>query len=390
MCRVRLLLLPVIISCLISQAAAAQARHQQEPATAEVYVAEGDRHARERAYDKAVEAYREALRLKPDSASAHHGLGRAYVSMGRAGDALEPLRAAARLDPQNAAVRLNLGITLASLRRADEALVEMNEAKRLAPRDPRVHNELGNLLHNSFGRMEEALAAYHEALRLNPNVPAVHHNIGLMLMRLGRFSEAVGPLEEALRLSPAYLNARYHLSNAYSRLGRYAEAADSWTKFLELAPDGKEALNSRAWNYAYLGGRGREAAADARSFLRIAGWRDEGSQFMVLLAHLGYRQAGQDAEARAVLEECVKRCDKNAWPYPVIRHALGELSGEELLAVADSNDKKTEARTYAGMKLLLEGKGAEARAHFAWVKEYGNKRFFEYPLAVAELGRLAN
>jgi tetratricopeptide (TPR) repeat protein len=390
MCQVRLLLLLVIASCPPGHVAAAQAGTRQAGPAAESYVAEGDRHAQARQYDKAVEAYRQALQIKPDSAAAHHGLGRAYVSMGRVADALEPLRAAARLDPQNAAVRLNLGITLASLRRADEALAELGEAKRLAPRDARVHNELGNVLHNSFGRIEEALAAYHEALRLNPGAPAVHHNIGLMLMRLGRFGEAVAPLEEALRLSPAYRNARYHLSNAYSRLGRYAEAVDSWTKFLELVPDGKEALGSRAWNYMYLGGRGREAAADARAFLRVAGWRDEGSQFMALLAHLGYRQAGLDGEARAVLDEAAKRCDRGSWPYPVIRHMLGELSAEELLAAADSNDRKTEAHTYIGMRLLLEGRDAEARGHFAWVKEYGNKRFFEYPLAVAELGRLGN
>jgi lipoprotein NlpI len=111
---------------------------------------------------------------------------------------------------------------------------------------------------------------------------------------------------------------------------------------------------------------------------------------MALLAHLGHRQEGQDAEARAVLEECAKRCDRNAWPYPVVRHMLGELSADELMALADSNDKKTEARTYVGMKLLLDGRGADARGHFAWVKEYGNKRFLEYPLALAELGRLGN
>jgi lipoprotein NlpI len=111
---------------------------------------------------------------------------------------------------------------------------------------------------------------------------------------------------------------------------------------------------------------------------------------MVLLAHLGYRQSGLDGEARAVLEEAARRCDVGAWPYPVIRHMLGELSADELLGLADSNDRKTEARTYAGMKLLLEGEATGARAHFAWVKEYGNKRFFEYPLAVAEMGRLGN
>jgi hypothetical protein len=40
------------------------------------------------------------------------------------------------------------------------------------------------------------------------------------------------------------------------------------------------------------------------------------------------------------------------------------------------------------MDLLIKGSNDEARTHFQWVKEYGNKRFFEYPLAIEELKRL--
>jgi lipoprotein NlpI len=138
----------------------------------------------------------------------------------------------------------------------------------------------------------------------------------------------------------------------------------------------------------YLGGKGEAAAADALQFLEVAGWRDEASPFMVLIAHLGYRQAGRMADAQKALEEAEKNCDTSAWPYPVIRCLRGEISSEELLRAADNTGKKTEARTYLGMDLLLKVRGAEAREHFAWVKEYGNNRFFEHPLAVAELNRL--
>jgi len=34
------------------------------------------------------------------------------------------------------------------------------------------------------------------------------------------------------------------------------------------------------------------------------------------------------------------------------------------------------------MNLLLTDKSDEAREQFAWVKEYGNKRFFEYALVM--------
>ena len=103
----------------------------------EALVREGNEHVRSKQYDRAVEAFKSALRIDPNLAAAQQGLGGAYVNMGRDGEAVEPLRAGARLDPDNPYAHLNLGIALANLRRA-EALPALNEARRLAPRDPRV------------------------------------------------------------------------------------------------------------------------------------------------------------------------------------------------------------------------------------------------------------
>ena len=380
--------LALLLSCALAASARAQAPDQRPALTAEQYVAEGHRAALEKRFDQAVDAYRQAIKLNPNLAAAYHGLGSAYVNMGRAGDALEPMRVAARLEPSNPLIRLNLGITLANLRRGEEALAELNEAKRLSPGDARVYNELGNVLHNLFGRVEEALAAYEEARRLNPQEPAVHHNIGLMLMRLGRFADAVAPLREALRLNPRYRNARYFLSDAYSKLGRYDEAIESWGKFLEIVPDGPDALTNRAWDNLYAGGRGREAAADARRYLSAHGWRTSTSVYLAVIGHLGYREAGMGEEAQAILDEAAARADTGGWPFALVRYLRGELGGDELLGLAGDNDKKTEAHAYMGMDLLLKGEREAARAHFEWVRDYGNKRFFEYPLALAELKRL--
>ena len=178
-------------------------------------MAEGNRFAQERQYDKAVDAFKQALRINPEQAGAQLGLGSAYHNMGRLADALGPLTAAVGLEPQNAVAHLNLGITLAALRRPEDAMIELNEAKRLNPQSARIHNEVGNVLHNSFAQMDGALAAYQEAARLDTSVPAVHHNIGLMLMRLGRSGQALEPFIEALRLEPDYRNARYHLRKSF-------------------------------------------------------------------------------------------------------------------------------------------------------------------------------
>ena len=383
-----IILLLLLLCCLPLASVRAQTAEQQSTLTAEQYTEEGNKYLKAEQYDKAVDAYRLAIRLNPDLAAAYHGLASAYVNMGRVADALEPMRTAVRLDPNNAIAHLNLGVTLASLRRPAEAMVELNEAKRLSPNSAGVHNEIGNVLHNSFGRIDDALAEYIEARRLNPNVPIFHHNIGLSLMRLGKFAEAVAPFQAALRINPQYRDSRYFLSEAYSKVRRYDKAVESWTRFLELVPDDSDALLKRSWNFLYEGAHGREAAADARRFLDVHGWQDNVSRYMAVIANLGYREAGMNEEAQAILEEASDKAKPGTWPYGIIRYLKRELSGDELLHLATDNDKKTETHAYMAMDLLLNGKNDEARIHFEWVKEYGNKRFFEYPLAMEELKRL--
>jgi tetratricopeptide (TPR) repeat protein len=352
--------------------------------TAEQSRQQGDQFARQREYDKAIDAYRRAIELNSDLAAAYHGLGTTYFNMGRVADSLEPLKTTVRLDPNNAIAHLNLGITLAALRRPDEALAEMNEAKRINPKSGRIQNEVANFLTN-VGRLDEALNAYIEARKLTPDVPAVHHNIGLVFMRMGRFADAVAPLEEALRLNPQYSNARYMLSDAYTYTFQYEKAVQSWSKFLELVPNGPEALIKQTWDYLYWGGHGEQAAANSVKFLEVQGWRHDRAAYMVILAYLGYKEAAMISQAEGVLADGEKNCRSDLWPYPVIRALKGELTTEEIQAIGSSNDKKTEIRTYLGMDLLLKGDKDAAREQFQWVKDYGNKRFFEYVLSVERL-----
>ena len=378
----------LVLFCLVIVTTVHAQTLPQPAVTAEKYTEAGIKFKNVKEYDKAIESFKQAIKLDPNSAVAYHELGGLYITMGRATDALEPMKTAARLDPNNSLIHLNLGAAYANLRRPDDALAEMNIAKQLNPNDARIYFQLGNVLHNFFGRFEDALAMDLEARRLDPNVPSVHHNIGLMLMRLGRFSEAIPPLQEALRLDPKFRNAQFLLSDAYSYAGRYLDAADSFTKFLEIVPNGPEALTKRSWNYLYAGDHGRQAAESARAFLKNWGWKDDSSAYPAIMANLGYRDAGMNEEAKQVIVEAVKKVNPDKFTYSIVRYLNQEISEDELLKLATDNDKKTEAHAYLGMDLRLKDKPEEARAHYIWVKEYGNKRFFEYPLAIEELKRL--
>ena len=53
--------------------------------------------------------YRDAIRLKPDLANAHAGLGLALLSQGRLDEAIAACRKATRLAPEYAEAHSNLG-----------------------------------------------------------------------------------------------------------------------------------------------------------------------------------------------------------------------------------------------------------------------------------------
>ena len=108
------------------------------------------------------------------------------------------------------------------------------------------------------------------------------------------------------------------------------------------------------------------------------------SQYMVLVAHFGYRLEHRDQDARKVLTDCASKCDVTAWPYPVMRYLRNEIPETTLMDSATDNDKMTEAHAYVGMNLSLLGQSQEALRHFKWVKENGNRDFTEYSLAMSE------
>jgi tetratricopeptide (TPR) repeat protein len=125
--------------------------------------------------DEAIEAYGEALSLRPDYAELHANLGALHRRKGNSG-------------PAEACYR---------------------EAIRLRPDFHVPHFNLGNLLREQR-RLAEAEAGYRAALACKPDVAAIHHNLGEVLRDQGRFGEAMACYKRALLVAPEYQPSRWH------------------------------------------------------------------------------------------------------------------------------------------------------------------------------------
>jgi tetratricopeptide (TPR) repeat protein len=95
---------------------------------------------------------------------------------GRLPDAIEAWRKALALDPDSAKARTNLGIALWKTGRVGDALAELREAVRLKPSYPEARNNLGIVLVQT-GAFAEAIVQLRAALRLRPEWSEVRHNL---------------------------------------------------------------------------------------------------------------------------------------------------------------------------------------------------------------------
>lgn len=188
----------------------------------------------------AVPLFREAVRLQPDFALAHLGLGDALHAAGNSDAAMEAWSEAERLSPELEPAFFNHGLALLDAGRAAEAAPLLARAAAINPGRARTFTLLGNALF-STGRAEEAAQAYGEAARLDPASAQAVNNLGTALARLGRLEEALARFRQAAALDPRYAEARANAGKALLALGRRDEALVELEAALRIDPAHAEA-----------------------------------------------------------------------------------------------------------------------------------------------------
>ncbi|MFH0963415.1 MAG: tetratricopeptide repeat protein [Planctomycetota bacterium] len=146
-------------------------------------------------YDKAVEAYEQAIARDPGRFSAYFNRGLANVRLGKMEEALEDFGRAAGIDPEHAASFSNAAAVLAKLGRHEEGLEYARRA---------VHLEHGNV--------------------------AALVNLAAILVHLDLAGEALETLDQALAIRPDVAKAWYDRACALAKLGRFDEARLSLAK----------------------------------------------------------------------------------------------------------------------------------------------------------------
>src|SRR5688572_13794284 len=182
----------------------AQKRRNAQPrgqSRAAVLVDEADKLADDRKWSEATDAYKLAIRVDPNYAPAHGGLGHAHLNAGN----------------------------------PEEALIAFKEQVRLAPNDSEAQFDLG-YYYNFMGRHGEAFAPLVKASQLDPTFAEAFYEIGFAYLRGEDFNKSIGFFRSAIRLKPDYAEAHLGLGQVYAKQGKTELANEQLRKLNSLDP----------------------------------------------------------------------------------------------------------------------------------------------------------
>jgi serine/threonine-protein kinase len=260
----------------------------------------------------AVRKFSEALRLDPQYALAHAGLGEAYLaeySLTKEPQWLEQALSAAdratELNDRLPAAHIDSGVVQTIAGKYEEAIRRFQRALELDPVNASAYRELGKA-YAAAGRIPEAESTYQRAIRLRPSFWLGYKDLGVFYYKLGRYAAAEPAFRKVIELTPDNALGYRNLGGLYHLMGRYAEAETTLKKSLAIQPSNSTYLN--LGTICFFQGRFREAVTMYEKAIELGAagavtWGNLGDAYRwtpeyAAKAPAAFRRAIQAAEAQ--------------------------------------------------------------------------------------------
>jgi Flp pilus assembly protein TadD len=178
-------------------------------------------------FAEAAQDYRRALKVKPDLALAHYGLGLALARLGHYQEAVKSFQEALHYKPGWSKAYKDLGVTCLKLKRWPEAEKAFKNVVHLQPKDAEAYYGLG-VAAGKQGKHKEAREAFEKALLLKPDYVQALNNLGMADIKLNRWAEAKSSFEKAIGVKADDPEAHFGLLACYIQQGDSEGAAKTY------------------------------------------------------------------------------------------------------------------------------------------------------------------
>ena len=214
---------------------------QKSPAP-NFYIELGDAQRQQGNITAAIDSYRKALRLDPESSRGARRLGVALGSEGRSTEALRVLGDAITREPQNELLLYERAEIETRNGDGTGAEADLRKALVLKPDYADALNNLGSIRAQS-GDLAGAGSSFRKALAVNPYNAGTCANLGRLLTAKGSLEEAVFQLHRSIELEPMDVETRLDYAIALLEANQAAEAETQIRAALKIAPTSARGLD---------------------------------------------------------------------------------------------------------------------------------------------------
>src|SRR5215467_3252169 len=133
----------------------------------------------------------DSARPHEDEIWRHRNLGKAfYENPTTQAQAVDEFKKALDLAPNSARERINYGLALLRAGKTKEGVAELEGAQKLDPKTPKTWLNLG-IAFKKEGEYAPAVAQFEGMLRLVPDEPVTHYNLGVLHKQSDQRAEAI-------------------------------------------------------------------------------------------------------------------------------------------------------------------------------------------------------
>lgn len=216
------------------------AQAKEPPERYRLYLTLGQAYSQSGDYDRAVQAFQEAVKLKSEVSSLQ-ALANALEKAGRTREAIRQYQELLKLSPE-ARYHLELGLLLEKSGDHETALSHLNLAV-IGNLDPALkgtaYKQIG-LIYYSLGNFGEARRNLEKALAFRPRDPSLYQSLAETASKLNAIKQALAYQQKALEIlgeTRAPGEALASLGFLYLRNGDYRQAAAVFLKALATGED---------------------------------------------------------------------------------------------------------------------------------------------------------
>ncbi|HWF07787.1 MAG TPA: FG-GAP-like repeat-containing protein [Bryobacteraceae bacterium] len=164
--------------------------------------------------------------------------------------AVEQFKKALDMQPDSARERVNYGIALLHAAKTAEGISELEKAQKQDPKIPHTWFNLG-IAYKKDAKYDQAVAEFEGMVKLVPNEPISHYNLGVLYKLNGKTDDALREFETSSKLNPRLAGPHFALYNAYRTMNRPDDAAREQKTFNDIkkAQQGAAVPEDLEWSF---------------------------------------------------------------------------------------------------------------------------------------------